>query len=64
MLCKTWILNIPLKHVVIDELRITDLLEEEIIMDIVKWDEVTIIKCYYLTVITGKKDIKKGIMLK
>lgn len=61
MSCKTWIINIPLKHAVIDELRITDRLEEEIIMDIVKWDEVTIIKCYYLTVITGKKILKRAL---
>lgn len=43
--------NIPLENIVIDELhlmlRITDRLEEGIIMDIVKWDEVTILTHYY-----------------
>ena len=38
--------NTPLENIVIDELhlmlRITDRLEEGLIMDIVKWDEVTI----------------------
>ena len=43
--------NIPLENIITDELlmlRITDRLEEGLIMDIVKWDEVTI-KNYIIT---------------